>query len=69
MNLTLLLGFRQDRNYSMDQLHREREDKFQSDLLKLYAENAELRFEIEQNKIDIPRQKVCMHSILFCVIK
>nr|XP_039270892.1 centrosomal protein of 290 kDa-like isoform X2 [Styela clava] len=50
-------GVRPQVSNSIDQLQRDRENKFQSDLLKLYAENAELKFEVEQSKLDIPRLK------------
>ena len=58
-----LVGVRPQRDVSVEQLHRQREDKFQSELLKLYAENAELRFEVEQSKIDLPRLRVKYFSM------
>lgn len=48
-------GVRPQPALSAEQLHRDRENKFQSELLKLYSDNAELKFEVEQSKIDLPR--------------
>lgn len=58
MNALMSTGVRPQTASSVDQLHRDRENKFQSELLKLYSENAELKFEVEQSKIDVPRLRV-----------
>ena len=53
-----VIGLRQERDESMAEQFRERENRLQGRMLKMASDATELQFEFEQIKRDVPRLQV-----------